>query len=119
MTPFRLTIAAALAAALSIPTLLFAQSGKLLTGKAAFTDWQGETPGIRRVIKPQDLPPPFATESARNSTQLVAEPAGRQPKTLPGFEVTLFAKGLSNPRLMRTAPNGDIFVAESAAGRIR
>jgi len=26
---------------------------------------------------------------------------------------------LSGPRLIRTAPNGDLFVAESSAGRIR
>jgi glucose/arabinose dehydrogenase len=36
-----------------------------------------------------------------------------------GFEVKLFAKGLNAPRLIRTAPNGDIFAAESTAGRIR
>jgi glucose/arabinose dehydrogenase len=31
----------------------------------------------------------------------------------------LFAEGLSGPRIIRTAPNGDIFVAETHAGRIR
>ncbi|MGB7037135.1 MAG: sorbosone dehydrogenase family protein, partial [Xanthobacteraceae bacterium] len=36
-----------------------------------------------------------------------------------GFEVNLFASGLSGPRIVRTAPNGDVFVAESEAGRIR
>ena len=36
-----------------------------------------------------------------------------------GFEVKLFASGLDQPRLMRVAPNGDVFVAESRAGRIR
>jgi glucose/arabinose dehydrogenase len=35
-----------------------------------------------------------------------------------GFAVTLFASGLQGPRLIRVAPNGDIFVAESSAGRI-
>jgi glucose/arabinose dehydrogenase len=33
--------------------------------------------------------------------------------------VQRFAAGLRNPRIVRVAPNGDIFVAESAAGRIR
>jgi glucose/arabinose dehydrogenase len=33
--------------------------------------------------------------------------------------VELFAEGLSEPRQMRVAPNGDIFVAETSAGRIR
>jgi hypothetical protein len=37
----------------------------------------------------------------------------------PGFTVKLFAKGLNNPRLVRTAPNGDIFLAETGRDRIR
>jgi glucose/arabinose dehydrogenase len=32
--------------------------------------------------------------------------------------VELFASELDNPRLLRTAPNGDVFVAETRAGRI-
>ena len=36
-----------------------------------------------------------------------------------GFEVNLFASGLFAPRLIKVAPNGDVFAAESAAGRIR
>jgi len=42
---------------------------------------------------------------------------GRRP--LPGFSVTEYATGLTNPRLVRTAPNGDLFVAESEPGQIR
>jgi len=38
---------------------------------------------------------------------------------LPGFKVELYATGLDNPRLIRTAPNGDVFVAETRAGKIR
>jgi glucose/arabinose dehydrogenase len=33
--------------------------------------------------------------------------------------VTEFASGLDGPHLLRVAPNGDIFIAESKAGRIR
>ena len=36
-----------------------------------------------------------------------------------GFTVKLFHQGSTPPRVLRTAPNGDIFVAESYAGRIR
>jgi DNA-binding beta-propeller fold protein YncE len=36
-----------------------------------------------------------------------------------GFSASLFADGLQNPREMKIAPNGDIFVAESRADRIR
>ena len=41
------------------------------------------------------------------------------PKAPPGFSVSLFAKGLAEPRVVRVAPSGDIFVAESRAGRVR
>src|SRR3954468_22872565 len=121
MTSSRLvTAAAVLAAAIAFPALIHAQSGNVLTGKAAFNDWQSEAPGVRRLIRPEDLPPPFATESVRNRMQLVVDdPGNRQLKTVPGFEVKPFAKGLESPRLIRTAPNGDIFAAESSAGRIR
>ena len=37
---------------------------------------------------------------------------------LPGFKVELYASGLDEPRLIRTAPNGDFFVAESHSGSI-
>jgi len=33
--------------------------------------------------------------------------------------VQLYATGLDNPRLIRTAPNGDFFLAESASGKIK
>src|SRR5262249_23506646 len=36
-----------------------------------------------------------------------------------GFKIALFAEDLSGPRIIRIAPNGDIFVAETRAGRIR
>ncbi len=41
------------------------------------------------------------------------------PKVPAGFKVELLAEGLGNPREMRTAPNGDIFIAETYSGRIR
>jgi glucose/arabinose dehydrogenase len=36
-----------------------------------------------------------------------------------GFAVNVFASNLQAPRTMRVAPNGDIFLAETAAGRIK
>ena len=41
------------------------------------------------------------------------------PKAPRGFTVDLFASGLNMPRVIRIAPNGDIFVAETGAGRVR
>jgi hypothetical protein len=81
-------------------------------------DWQRETPGLAHHFKVADLPPPFATKSAGNGPQVVPATEA-MPKVPEGFTVTKFATGLSNPRLLRTAPNGDIFIAETARNRIR
>jgi glucose/arabinose dehydrogenase len=35
-----------------------------------------------------------------------------------GFEVKKFASGLNNPRLLRVAPNGDIFISETGQNRV-
>ncbi|HWK47184.1 MAG TPA: sorbosone dehydrogenase family protein [Stellaceae bacterium] len=89
------------------------------TGRAAYGDWRGDAPGVRRKITPADLPPPFSTDSAGDDAGIVARPAGALPAAPPGFTVQLFASGLDNPRLVRVAPNGDIFIAESRPGRLR
>ncbi len=93
--------------------------GQLMVGEDAFGSWRDDQPGARRLIRPQDLPAPYASPSASNSAGIVAPPEGALPRTLPDFKVALFAKGLEGPRELRVAPNGDIFVAESQAGRIR
>jgi glucose/arabinose dehydrogenase len=88
-----------------------------LTGKAAFTDYSQESPGTRRKVTVADLPAPYATTSVDNGPSLVAKPAGAWPKAPAGFKVELYADGLDDPRLIRTAPNGDLFVAESELDR--
>jgi glucose/arabinose dehydrogenase/cytochrome c5 len=87
--------------------------------KPPFTDFRYEKPGTVRKITVNDLPKPFETKSAENGAEMVPRPENAWPVTLPGFKVELFASGLDNPRLMRTAPNGDIFLAEMHAGQIR
>ena len=84
-----------------------------------FTDFRYEKPGTIRKITVNDLPKPFATQSANNGPELVARPANAWPVVLPGFKVELYAAGLDNPRTLLTAPNGDIFLAEGDSGRIR
>jgi glucose/arabinose dehydrogenase len=95
------------------------QRSEVLTGKAAFGDYSTEQPGIFHKITVADLPPPFMTESATNMAAIIPRPADAWPKALPGFKVDLYATGLNNPRLIRTAPNGDVFLAESAPGNIK
>jgi glucose/arabinose dehydrogenase len=92
---------------------------KVETGQAAFTDYRRQQPGTVRKITVADLPQPYATQAVDNGPHLVPRPADAWPKALPGFSVTEYATGLTNPRLVRTAPNGDLFVVESEPGRIR
>jgi glucose/arabinose dehydrogenase len=66
-----------------------------------------------------DLPTPFLTPSAGNSPKLVARPDGAWPQVPEGLHVELYAVGLDEPRLIRTAPKDDLFVAESKIGDIR
>jgi glucose/arabinose dehydrogenase len=87
--------------------------------KPPFTDFRYEKPGLVRKITPNDLPAPFATPSAGNGPQVVARPEGAWPQVPAGFKVEQYATGLDNPRIIHTAPNGDIFVAETKAGDIR
>ena len=87
--------------------------------KAPFTDFRFEKPGTIRKISVKDLPAPFTTESAGNAPKLVSRPRDAWPKAPAGFKVDLYATGLHTPRLIRMAPNGDYFVAESDAGDIK
>jgi len=84
-----------------------------------FTDFRYEKPGVTRKITVADLPQPYATRSSNNGAELVARPENAWPVAPAGFKVELYAAGLDNPRWLRTAPNGDIFLAESDPGRIR
>jgi glucose/arabinose dehydrogenase len=86
---------------------------------APFTDFRYQKPGTIRKITVNDLPKPFATKSAENGADVVSRPENAWPVAAAGFKVELFASGLDNPRLVLTAPNGDIFLAESDPGRIR
>jgi glucose/arabinose dehydrogenase len=95
-----------------------AQSGPLV-GAAAFGDWRADKPGIRRLIRPEDLPKPGATRSAASVSHVVPRPSAAIPQVPAGFKIELFAEGLNEPRQMRVAPNGDVFVAETEAGSIR
>lgn len=95
-----------------------ASEAKDASPNAPFTDFRYQKPGTVRKITVKDLPKPYATKSADNGAQLVSRPEGAWPVAPQGFKVELYAAGLDNPRFLRTAPNGDIFLAESEPGRI-
>ena len=107
------------AAQAGLPAAAVAVKSSAPPPKPPFTDYRFEQPGTVHHITLQDLPQPYATESATNGPKIVARPADAWPKAPAGFKVDLYATGLHNPRLMRRAPNGDIFLAETSAGDIK
>ncbi len=65
------------------------------------------------------LPPPFATESAAQSPNVVGIPANPTLKVPAGFEVNVFADGLDRPRWLALTPEGDVLVTETRQNQIR
>ena len=92
---------------------------EILTGQAAFVSSISVKPGLIRRVTVSDLPKPFATESVATKSRIVPRPEGVMPQAPPAFQVGLFATNLEVPRVIRVAPNGDVFVVESQAGRVR
>src|SRR5262245_13536407 len=89
----------------------------VLKGHEAFGGWQKDKPGVRRLLKPEDQPP--VGESTSNPVQIVKRSRRAKPIAPKGFAVDLIASGLAEPRVIRVAPNGDLFVADSEANTIR
>jgi glucose/arabinose dehydrogenase len=116
---FSLCLATVTIAVANEPAPAPADAGKTLTGSEALGDWTTDAPGVRRKITLADLAKPFETPSANNFPRVVKRPEGAWPKAPEGFEVTEFATGLSEPRVIVRAPNGDLFLAESRANRVR
>jgi len=90
----------------------------VITGAAAFDTFQSEKPGTFRKITVADLPQPYATKGVGNPPKVVARPEGAWPQAPEGFKVQLYAEHLTEPREIRKAPNGDLFVAESHGNKI-
>jgi len=84
-----------------------------------FTDFRYERPGTFHKITVNDLPQPYATKSAYKFPLPVSRPENVWPVAPAGFKVELYGDGFDNPRTLRTAPNGDIFLTETDPGRIR
>lgn len=109
------------AALIFVPAAFAADSAKqqVLTGQSAFTDAAHEAPCVRRHLTVADLPAPAPDQSIDNGAPMIPRPKDAWPKAPKGFKVELYATDLDNPRLLRTAPNGDIFLAESETGKIK
>ncbi len=127
------SIAAPLAlAALALAPALKAQ-------RAPFADYSQQKPGEPHKITVADLPGPAPEQAVDNGPTLVPRPQGAWPQAPAGYKVTLYAGGdakpferseqqqtitqankadgiFKEPRLIRTAPNGDLFLSDSQAG---
>ena len=95
-----------------------ASSSGVPSSSVASANWRLDKPGTLHHISAASLAPPFATSSARNETSVVSKPVQAKLSVPPGFSVDSFATGLTGPRKMLQAPNGDIFVTEMSGGRV-
>ena len=53
-----------------------------------------------------------------NPPVVISAPPNFQPSVPLGFKASVFATGFDQPRWLAVAPNGDVFVADSAAGQV-
>jgi glucose/arabinose dehydrogenase len=101
--------------------VVFAQTrdgaSQVLKGSAAFGDWRRDNPGVKRLIRPDDLP--AISAPTYGAAEVVPMPAGAKPSVPPSFSVERVTSGLANPRAIRVAPNGDLFVADSMTNTVR
>src|SRR6185369_18024726 len=87
----------------------------LLGGAAARA---ADQPGQKFNISANSLPKPYATPGVANSSTHIARPQGALPRAPAGFKVDIYAAGLTNPRWMVVAPNGDAILAESSGSKL-
>lgn len=102
--------------------LVVLSCGMPLTAQAPaspFYDFRAESPGAIHKVTVGDLPAPGSQRVGVASPEPLPRPANAFPKTLPGFKVNLYASDLTNPRELRAAPNGDVFLAEMDKGDIK
>ncbi|NUQ28710.1 MAG: sorbosone dehydrogenase family protein, partial [Acidobacteriaceae bacterium] len=90
-----------------------------LTGAAAYTDYTKQSVGVCHLITAADTPAPNTASSVTNDSAIIARKDDQFPVAPAGFKVRLYAKGFNNARLLATAPNGDIFLADSGGNAVR
>jgi len=94
--------------------LLFALASSAAFAAAA----TGDRPGQHFLLKPSDLPKPYATPAVANKNEVIPRPAGVMPDAPQGFKVSIYASGLDFARFPAVAPNGDVFLSERLKNKI-
>ena len=96
------------------PVVADAKAGTLASSRPPLPNMEWVRPG--EAVK---LAAPYATPSANNGPNVVKPPEGAMPDVPKGYTVSVWTRDVQNPRYLALAPNGDIFVAESRAGRVK
>src|SRR6202171_1128022 len=89
---------------------------QVLQAQAAIGSWQDDKPGVRRLLRPQDVP--AIAKPTYGLARVVPIPAGARPQLPDGFSAELVTSAVQKPRVIRVAPNGDLFVADSMLGSV-
>lgn len=61
------------------------------------------------------LPAPYHTPNSSNAPKVIQRPDGARLQVPAGFHVEEFASGFQKPRIMVTAPGGEVLIADSVA----
>jgi glucose/arabinose dehydrogenase len=69
-------------------------------------------------VRADQLPKPYATTSSGNPPRVIARPANATLTVPPGFRVEPWATEFTDPRNMILAPNGDVFLADTANDKV-
>ena len=69
-------------------------------------------------ITVDDLPAPFASDSASNNPEVVAPPADFHLHVPAGFTANLFAEGVEKARWLALTPDGDVLVSCGRTNKI-
>ena len=119
-SPGRIVLALAAIASCGAAVPSRAADEPTLAGAAAYGDYTKSAPGVDAAHPARaTCRRPMPRTSARNASKLVPRPTGAELHLPPGFAVAPLIAGFQGPRQMKLAPNGDIFLAESDAKRIR
>ncbi len=72
-----------------------------------------QTVGTKYHLKIEDLAKPFATPSQARGAQRISRPTDATLRVPPGFRANVFRDGLTGPRWLTVAANGDVILAET------
>lgn len=107
----------------SSPSTQPAATSSAATATVSATHTPPPTQTPTRILEPDATATPAPTATASPDPTVTPIPTRvvppAEPVALPpGFGISVFAQGLSNPRMMTVGLDGQLYVAERGAGRI-